>query len=385
MVRSGSSSWKIAYVYGPTSPYTSGRTSQLETDKLLSRHYDVSFIGYEVPEKMWRIRPRDIYLRHGPAWLFHILLKLIKGNYDLFMGDVSSPETIFAFILSRLLAKPVIIVDEHWYWEENFLMRLLWPVVRLIALDANVLIVSGLRAKEFWRLAGIPKERLRLVNFDVSILELDEKHIKLADEIRKSHDNKKIVLYFGRLEKRKGVDFLIKAFSELSKEDLDVVLLIAGEGTEKESLQRLCKEMGLNDRICFAGFIDEENKPAYFWACDVFVCPSITLEMPEPWGIVVNEAISLGKPVVATTAVGCVPDLVRQGVNGYVVPEKDTEALHKAVKLILSDESLRIAMGKASKEISAETNYCSVFKALDESIKSVVLKAQTTTIPSDLR
>jgi glycosyltransferase involved in cell wall biosynthesis len=271
------------------------------------------------------------------------------------------------------MRRPFIVLDEHWYWRENLLMRLLWPVARLIACNATFLIVPGIRAKKFWDFVGIPKRKVRVVNFDASILEPEEKHVKLSSKIRSVLNNKKIILYFGRLVKRKGVDFLIRAFAKLSKDDKDVVLLIAGEGVERGNLQRLCKELGLDGRVYFMGFANQDDKAAYFLACDIFVCPSITLGMPEIWGIVVDEAISLGKPVVVTTAVGSAYDLVRHGVNGYIVPEKNVDALCKAIKLILSDKNLRISMGKASKKLSEKITY-RAFRSLDESIKSALLR-----------
>jgi glycosyltransferase involved in cell wall biosynthesis len=222
---------------------------------------------------------------------------------------------------------------------------------------------------------------MKIVHFDTSILEVEERHISTAKRLRESLKAEKVILYFGRLIKRKGADYLIRAFAKLVREHDDVVLIIAGEGDEKRNLQNLCRMLNVEDRVHFTGFIKEEDKATYFVACDVFVCPSVTLGMPEIWGIVVNEAMSASKPVIITTAVGCSFDLVKHGVNGYIVPEKDVDALYIALKLVLGDENLRIKMGEASKRIINECfTYSCVFRSLQESIETVLkrhFKAKT--------
>jgi glycosyltransferase involved in cell wall biosynthesis len=73
--------------------------------------------------------------------------------------------------------------------------------------------------------------------------------------------------------------------------------------------------------------------------------------MGDPWVWVVNEAMSAGRPVIATDAVGAAYDLIQDGVNGYMVPEQDSEALHKALKAVLTDTVTAGKMGAASKKI----------------------------------
>ena len=210
---------------------------------------------------------------------------------------------------------------------------------------------------------------------------IDDSHIKqlidAAKMLRESLKAKKVILYFGRLIKRKGVDYLIRAFAKLAREYNDVVLIIAGEGDEKRNLQDLCRELNIYDKVHFTGFVKEEDKAMYFIACDVFVCPSVTLGMPEIWGIVVNEAMSVGKPVIATTAVGSAYDLVKNGINGFIVPERDIDALYRAMKLILGNNALMIRMGKESRKIiEKEFTPYHAFQSLDKVIKFAVSKFQ---------
>jgi glycosyltransferase involved in cell wall biosynthesis len=302
-------------------------------------------------------------------WLFSLPFHLIKSNADLFMAELSDLSNIIAFVVSKMLRKPLITFDEHWYWQKTLPMRLLWPIARLIARH-SYLIVPGTRAMKFWTLSGVPSKRMKIVHFDTSVLEIEARHVSAAKRLRESLKAEKVILYFGRLIKRKGADYLIRAFAKLAREYDDVVLIIAGEGDEKRTFKNLCRTLNVENRVRFTNFVKEEDKATYFIACDVFVCPSITLGMPEIWGIVVSEAMSVGKPVIVTTAVGCSSDLVRPGVNGYIIPERDVDALYKALKTLLADENLRVRMGKASKEIiQKQFTYPHVLGELQESIK----------------
>jgi glycosyltransferase involved in cell wall biosynthesis len=361
----------------PVSPVTSGLAyrSRDPLYQKLSESYDVIHLVPRIRKIAKLSSVRSIMMSGDYVkWLFSLPFHLIKSNADLFMAELSDLSNIMAFVVSKMLRRPLINFDEHWYWQKTLPMMLLWPIARLIARH-SYLIVSGIRAMKFWTSVGVPSERMKIVHFDTSILEVEERHISTAKRLRESLKAEKVILYFGRLIKRKGVDYLIRAFAKLVREYDNVVLIIAGEGDEKKNLQNLCRMLNVEDRVHFVGFVKEEDKATYFLACDVFVCPSITLGMPEIWGIVVNEAMSAGKPVIVTTAVGCSSDLVRHGINGYIVPEKNVDALYKVLKLVLGDENLMINMGNASKRIINECfTYSCVFRSLQESIETVLKK-----------
>jgi glycosyltransferase involved in cell wall biosynthesis len=363
---------KIAMIGVPASPVTSGLaySSRNPLYQKLSESYNVISFVPRIRNIAKLSSTRSIIMSGDYVkWLFSLPFHLIKSNADLFMAELSDLSNIIAFVVSKMLRKPLITFDEHWYWQKTLPMRLLWPIARLIARH-SYLIVPGTRAMKFWTLSGVPSKRMKIVHFDTSVLEIEARHVSAAKRLRESLKAEKVILYFGRLIKRKGADYLIRAFAKLAREYDDVVLIIAGEGDEKRTFKNLCRTLNVENRVRFTNFVKEEDKATYFIACDVFVCPSITLGMPEIWGIVVSEAMSVGKPVIVTTAVGCSSDLVRPGVNGYIIPERDVDALYKALKTLLADENLRVRMGKASKEIiQKQFTYPHVLGELQESIK----------------
>ena len=90
--------------------------------------------------------------------------------------------------------------------------------------------------------------------------------------------------------------------------------------------------------VHFSGFMNQTELPAYYAASDIFVLPS---GAGETWGLVVNEAMAAGLPVIASDMVGCVPDLIRHGRNGYVFPAGDVGELARVLAELIGNPSLR--------------------------------------------
>ena len=100
------------------------------------------------------------------------------------------------------------------------------------------------------------------------------------------------------------------------------------------------------DSIRFIGFRNQSELPALYDLCDVFVLPS----EHEPWGLVVNEAMNAGKPVIVSDRVGAGPDLVEDGVNGFVYPARDVAALADRLRRLIDSPEHRAAMGARALE-----------------------------------
>jgi glycosyltransferase involved in cell wall biosynthesis len=106
-------------------------------------------------------------------------------------------------------------------------------------------------------------------------------------------------------------------------------------------------------RVVITGFVNQGEISRYYAAADVLVLPS----SHEPWGLVLNEGMCFGLPVVASDAVGAAPDLVHSGENGFVYPAGDVSALADALRRLLADSAGRGRMGARSREIVAAFSY----------------------------
>jgi len=146
------------------------------------------------------------------------------------------------------------------------------------------------------------------------------------------------VLSLGRIVRLKGLDTLIKAMAHTKCQ-----LKICGEGPERKNLERLSHRMGLTDRIDFMGWLSEEEKLSMLCNCRVFVIPSVH----EAYGMVAAEAMSYGKPVIASNT-GGLPEVV--GNAGVLVPVGDEKRLAKELNALDGDAELRKDLGTAARE-----------------------------------
>ena len=152
-----------------------------------------------------------------------------------------------------------------------------------------------------------------------------------------------IILFVGSLTPYKGPDVLVKAMPIVVKEVPNTKLVFVGSGRMRDELEELSKKLGVEKHVKFAGFIEESLKPLYYKAADVFCLPSTM--STESFGIVNLEAMACGVPIVASK-IGGVPDVVKDGENGLLVPPRDSEALADAIIYLLANGNIREKMGK---------------------------------------
>lgn len=148
-----------------------------------------------------------------------------------------------------------------------------------------------------------------------------------------------------KLEKKYGIIYLIKSFKILIEKypGRSFKLLITGEGFERENLENLTKELGIEDNVIFTGFISQEKIPDYFNMLDVCCIPSI--EDSESFGVSAIEASACGIPVVASR-VGGLPEVVEDGITGFLVKKEDPYAIVEAIEKILNNEALKTELGR---------------------------------------
>jgi glycosyltransferase involved in cell wall biosynthesis len=162
-----------------------------------------------------------------------------------------------------------------------------------------------------------------------------------SSELRRKYNASHIILSVGRLIDIKGTIYLIRALPKILSYHPRTVLLIAGDGPEKEKIYRESMALGLEKNVFFLGFVRRTEVPILFGDSDIFVIPSIDIAgHTEAQGIVVLEAMASGCPIIGSN-VGGIPDMVRDGVNGFLVPEKDHLAIADAINRLLANPLLQ--------------------------------------------
>lgn len=149
------------------------------------------------------------------------------------------------------------------------------------------------------------------------------------------------VVFLGRLARAKGVEPLIVAASRLRTAGVQVVLV--GDGPERQRVERAARRLGIAERIHITGFVAHERVPAVLASADLLVLPSLYEEL----GTVLIEAMQVGLPVVASR-VGGIPELLRHGELGVLVPAGDAGALASAIDAVLADRELARRLGGAA-------------------------------------
>ena len=170
------------------------------------------------------------------------------------------------------------------------------------------------------------------------------------------------ILTIGRLVEKKGIIYLLEAVCRLMKMDVPVHLYIVGRGKEEQQLKHFCRKFGIERSVTFMGWQTPAQIKDLYIRSDVFVLPSVVASDGDRDGIpnVVLEAMSVGVPVVSTSVSG-IPEVMQNGCNGLLAPERDSEQLANAIDTLLNDTPLRnLLMENASKTIREkfDSNQC---------------------------
>ena len=159
--------------------------------------------------------------------------------------------------------------------------------------------------------------------------------------IEEFDDDKLNILFVSRLEKRKGLNYLLQAFKQVKKEVPNCRLIVVGPGTRlRRRYERYVAKTGLKD-VVFVGLVSYDELPRYYKTADVFCAPAIG---SESFGIILLEAMAMSKPIVASSIEGYA-SVISHGVDGLLVPPADRDQLAQALIALLNDKALRQEMG----------------------------------------
>ena len=214
----------------------------------------------------------------------------------------------------------------------------------------SAFIVPGKSAFEYLRNYGVPEEIIFTAPNAVDI----ELFARRAEAARKDAERRRqalqlpslFFLFVGRLVPEKGVFDLLQAYGTLAPElRAKIGLVFVGDGDARSKLYERAAAVAPGT-VVFAGFAQREQLASYYALAEALVFPTHT----DTWGLVVNEAMACGLPVISTDAAGCTADLVENNWNGRVIRAGDTSQLASAMEELARDEELRSRMGQRSTE-----------------------------------
>ena len=267
-----------------------------------------------------------------------------RGGYDVIHVHWPFPHGLMGQVARFFSGKPLVIMSHG--AEFSLARRKKWviPFLRQSLRSADLRIAnSSDTARMVTECSG---EHCHVLPYGTTVS---------AAEVAAPPGAKPRVLFTGRLIERKGIEYLLQAVpSILSRVDADFV--ITGDGDQRQRLEALSHELGLSDVVNFLGFVSKEELAQEYAKCDVWVNPGIIDSWGDAEGLGIGsiEAYSYFKPVVASR-VGGIPDTIRDGETGYLVPQKDPTALAEAISDLLSNPEKCRQFGQAGFEFAKKT------------------------------
>lgn len=360
----------VAILVSTPAPYRAFEFDMLEDG--LSDRYDfrtlfltrVTDLGWkdDCPRRMeWEVLPESILAplaRRYPWPRYynkHTCKRLSELDADVvWMHGYDAPALWAAWLWCRWRHRPIIfrgdsnVLSEVVRGLDSPRMRVKRLLVREFLRPIRGYLTIGTANERYFQLYGADPATFHRASFMVDV---DMFRRRAAEQRQAGCPLKaqmgikapRVILYIGRFVPAKGLDTLLAAFEAALPRLGDVALVMVGSGPQLDAYR--AKAAHLGDRVVMPGFREAHEVASIFGIGDVFALPSFD----EPWGLVVNEAMAAGLPVVASDRVGAAVDLVLPGRTGERFPAGDVPALTAALERVLADESRTREMGEAGR------------------------------------
>jgi glycosyltransferase involved in cell wall biosynthesis len=297
----------------------------------------------DLAEKMRAAGADMIFLRMGRIRYISLsvirkFISLIKERQIALIHTDSSTETLYAGIATRIMRIPLVwhirVSEQEWFIDR---------VLSLLA--TRLILVAKAISQRFAWLKDSQKMVVIYNGIDIEQFDAFPTSSSIREEFNIGKDTV-LLGYIGRIEKRKGLEYLISAMTNVAH----AKLILAGKGEEEylKRIKRLCEESGVSQRIIYAGY--RTNISSILKEIDIIVFPTIS---GEGFSRVILEAMAAAKPVIATDDAGN-KEAVINGITGYIVPVKDAMALGIKINELTTGKDKREQMGSSGRQTVKE-------------------------------
>ena len=330
-----------------------------EKEREANRAWEIPFKKIQFPYRLvhtWSIciptkkRYKEIYL--NPKLFFY----LFKARPDLVIIGGFSFQTLLVLIYCKWFSKKWILWAADLSFSESRMRR--WYRSMLARCADACIPVGSLSQEYFYTCLGVSYNKQFLTYYGTDLF-LEEKQPPTEEQAIP-------ILCISRLVEKKGVHLLLKAYKMVKAKQPKSALTIVGEGPYRDRLESYCVQEGLSD-VSFLGHKPYKELYSLYQRATLFVFP--TLE--DPWGLVVNEAMQMGVPVVCSIYAGCSKDLVIEGKTGFLVDPWDTLTMADRIVRLLDDPILCQTISKASRAHIQQFTPEATSRGFTEAIQSV--------------
>jgi len=304
-----------------------------------------------------------------------IILHLWRGRYDaVLIHSYATRLSMMAYLGALASGTPVLLrtESERLRPRHRVIEALKAVLLRpLLALTAGVLVI-GKANRAFYDHYGVARERQFFTPYSVdSDFFASQRGLVEASSGERRRRlgwtaDVTVIGFSGKLYPLKRVEDLVDAVATLQQEGLPAGLLVVGDGPSRVALEQRARSQQLKWTV-FAGFRNQSELPDWYSCMDALVLPSRS----ETWGLVLNEAMLFGLPVLASSRVGSVADLIEPGRNGYVFDVGDVEALTGALRGLIASPTARRAFGERSESIVRRYSYDACVRGILEGLDYV--------------
>ncbi len=309
-----------------------------ESDK--NRHwnnFDIQFSFDVLENAAIRFGKKDLYTFFINKNIYGLLEKENPDKIICFGWDHLAAYS--SFYWTRKHNKEFILWSGSTAYEKSWRRHLFNPIVKYLVRHADKCIGDGTRHRDYLILLGAKPKNVEIfyvqVDIDYFINKSDEFSADDKKQFKKGLgiNTQKTILFNGQLIERKGIFELLQGFRMYQEKHNDITLLILGRGMEKEKMQKIIANQNIQN-IVFADFVPYEEVYKFYTISDMLILPS----REEAWGLVINEAMACGLPVISTYETGAVDDLIEEGKNGYIIKSNCPESIESSISKIYENK-----------------------------------------------
>ena len=272
------------------------------------------------------------------------------------------------FIIAKILNIKIILRCENNFYETSYLKKKIKIFLLTIVFKFFYKFIAiGKKNNEMYRECGVSKDKIIKSNYSIDndffskkkILKKKEAYLK---DKYKTH-NKKVFIFVGKFINRKGIDVLLDAITHLNNFPIVTrksIFLLVGQGSELTRIRKFIKLKKISN-LCLINFKNQDDLKYYYKISNFLILPSFY----ETWGLVVNEAMAMEKPVIISNSYGCANDLVLNDKNGYIFKKGNSEELSKIIIKILQNKKVE---SRLKKEVKKKLKFFSI----DKNVKDIL-------------
>ncbi len=349
----------IVVIHNIVSPHVEPLFKELSKDNNLTvfycaqkednRNWVKKPVGFKykiLPNFSLKIKGKDLFTYFINPTIVSELIKInpdvvIVSGWDLFAYQIS-------FLYCLIKKVKLVIWSGSTNYEPSWRRSISLPFVKFMVRNANAYIAYGTRSRDYLVKLGAKKDEIFIsyntTNVIAYINDIDSQKRNII-KTRLGLTNKKVILYYGQIIDRKGVDVLVKAFDIVHSKIKNSTLLLIGDGDSVNRIKFLINKLKI-DNVVILPDVGDNKMVEYYKLADVFVLPS----REEVWGLVVNQAMASSLPVIVSNSVGSGVDLVKNFKNGFIFDTDNVVDLAKKIYYVLTDEERRIKMCKCSSQ-----------------------------------